>query len=157
MKKKILIFLCVLIISACGDKTESQLKNEAKEAVTKKLSQNYKPDECRNWKVMASSGLAPMGRTVAICDDGFNVSKGLTFSDLSVYRNDDGYVVCGIVSGQSDISRIGARFVYAADSKNSLFIKMSKYPMFLSGGSTSRQLVSQLTDIYNQTYREMCK
>lgn len=54
MKKKILIFLCVLIISACGDKTESQLKNEAKEAVTKKLSQNYKPDECRNWKVMAS-------------------------------------------------------------------------------------------------------
>nr|WP_315299923.1 hypothetical protein [Raoultella terrigena] len=157
MKKNIFILLCVLIISACGDKTESQLKNEAKEAVTKKLSQNYNPDECMNWKFMASSGLAPMGRTVAICDDSFNVSKGLTFADLSVYRNDDSYVVCGIVSGHSDISRIGARFVYAADSKNSLFIKMSKYPMFFSSGDTSRKLVSQLTDIYNRTYREMCK
>lgn len=130
MKKKILIFLCVLIISACGDKTESQLKNEAKETVTKKLSQNYKPDECRNWKVMASSGLAPMGRTVAICDDGFNVSKGLTFSDLSVYRNDDGYVVCGIVSGQSDISRIGARFVYAVDSKIVCLLKCQNTQCF---------------------------
>lgn len=37
--------------------------------------------------------------------------------------------VCGIVSGHTDISRIGARFVYQDGDSESVAIKKSKHPM----------------------------
>ncbi|KWQ69670.1 hypothetical protein AH86_14635 [Salmonella enterica subsp. enterica serovar Tennessee] len=39
---------------------------------------------------MASGGAISKRAAIAVCDDNFNVSKGLTFSDVKVYRHESG-------------------------------------------------------------------
>jgi ribulose 1,5-bisphosphate synthetase/thiazole synthase len=65
---------------------------------------------------------------VAVCDNDFNVSKGLTFSDVKIYRHDNRAAICGVVSGHTDISRIGARFIYTLVIEI-VTLKQSKYPL----------------------------
>ncbi|HFL1443966.1 hypothetical protein [Pseudocitrobacter sp. MW920760] len=118
-----------LTLTGCGEKTDEQLIKSAQEAVKKELTSKYKPGECDNWTFMASGGAVSKRAAIAVCDDNFNVSKGLTFSDVKVYRHESGGAVCGIVSGHTDISRIGARFVYQDGDSESVAIKKSKHPM----------------------------
>lgn len=112
-----------LTLTGCGEKTDEQLIKSAQEAVKKELTSKYKPGECDNWTFMASGGAISKRAAIAVCDDNFNVSKGLTFSDVKVYRHESGGAVCGIVSGHTDISRIGARFVYQDGDSESVAIK----------------------------------
>lgn len=118
-----------LALAGCGEKTDEQLIKSAQEAVTKELTSKYKPGECDNWKFMAAGGAISQRAAIALCDSNFNVSKGLSFSDVKVYRHENGDAVCGIVSGHTDISRIGARFVYEDSDSRSVVIKKSKFPI----------------------------
>ncbi len=155
--KKIILCLCVLIISACGDKTDDQLKTQAKSAVEKHLREKYSPADCQKWSAMAGNNLVAKSRAIAVCDDGFNVNKGLEYSNVEVYRNGKETAVCGVVSGYTDKSRIGARFVYSVNNNEKVTLKMSKYPVLLSGDKTSRALAAQMIESLNDIEKLSCK
>ncbi|ENO0837940.1 hypothetical protein ACA531_002970 [Enterobacter hormaechei subsp. steigerwaltii] len=139
-----------LTLTGCGEKTDEQLIKSAQEAVTKELSGKYKPGECDNWKFMEAGGAISKGSAIAVCDDNFNVSKGLTFTDIKVYRHEHRDVVCGIVSGHTDISRIGAKFVYTAGDNKMITIKKSKEPMLgRDKDSTSIELMKLQRNQYD--------
>ncbi|MGU7801752.1 hypothetical protein ACV2ZF_31485, partial [Escherichia coli] len=66
MKKIIILFLCILVISACGDKTDDQLKIKAKSAVEKYLQDKYSPADCQRWLSMADNNLASKSKAIAV-------------------------------------------------------------------------------------------
>lgn len=137
MRKILLAATVVFFLAACGDKSDSQLEKEAKEAVTKELSQKYKPGECDRWKIMEAGGAINKGSSTVVCDSNFKVDRGLVFSEVKIYRHNGRNAVCGIVSGYTDISKIGGRFVYTDGDAGHVFIKKSKEPAFLSDKSES--------------------
>lgn len=71
---------------------------------------------------------------------------GLDFSEIKVFRNESSNAVCGIVSGHTDISKIGGRFVYTDGDAGHVFIKKSKEPAFLSDKSESGRNMLKLLD-----------
>lgn len=119
----------------CYAKSDAQIVNDAKEAVRKELSQKYKPGECERWRTLEGSGKARSGSAVINCDSNFNPLLGLDFSDIKVFRHENSNAVCGIVSGYTDISRIGGRFVYTDGESGHVFIKKSKEPAVLADKS----------------------
>lgn len=131
-----LIIIGLLFLSHfCYAKSDTQIINDAKEAVRKELSQKYKPGECERWRTLEGSGKARSGSAVINCDSNFNPLLGLDFSDIKVFRHENSSAVCGIVSGHTDISRIGGRFVYTDGESGHVFIKESKEPAFLADKS----------------------
>ncbi|EPQ5213717.1 hypothetical protein L9D05_000896 [Klebsiella aerogenes] len=157
MKKIIILFLCILVISACGDKTDDQLKIKAKSAVEKYLQDKYSPADCQRWLSIADNNLASKSKAIAVCDNGFNVTKGLEYTNIEVYRNGKDVSVCGVVSGYTDKSKIGAKFVYTINDNEKITLKMSKYPVLLSGDKASRLLAAQMIESLNDIERISCK
>lgn len=147
MRKILLSATVVFFLAACGDKSDSQLEKEARDAVTKELSQKYKPGECDRWKIMEAGGAINKGSSTVVCDSNFKVDRGLVFSEVKIYRHNGRNAVCGIVSGYTDISKIGGRFVYTDGEHGHVFIKKSKEPVFLSSNNqTSRDVLKMLDD-----------
>ncbi|EAB2726207.1 hypothetical protein MCV52_001789 [Salmonella enterica] len=155
MNKLLIVLFACILLSGCDKKSDDVLLTEAKLSVKSTLENSYKQGECRRWQSMSSNEIAPKARMIAVCDSNFNISNGVVFSEMKVYRHKRGSAVCGIVSGETDISKIGAKFVYV-DSNESPFIKMSKYPVLLSGGESSRKLTEQLIDVFNRSYESWC-
>ncbi|MFZ5232581.1 hypothetical protein ACOY6S_18115 [Enterobacter bugandensis] len=150
-----IICIVSLALAGCGEKTDEQLIKNAQEAVAKELASKYKPGECDNWKFMEAGGAISKGPAIAVCDDSFNVSKGLTFTGIKVYRHEHRDVVCGIVSGHTDISRIGARFVYTAGDNKMVTIKKSKEPVLGRGKDpTSIELMKLLRNQFDMVVRD---
>ena len=142
-----LIIIGLLFLSHfCYAKSDTQIINDAKEAVRKELSQKYKPGDCERWRLLEASGKARSGSAVIICDSNFNPLLGLDFSEIKVFRNESSNAVCGIVSGHTDISKIGGRFVYTDGDAGHVFIKKSKEPAFLSDKSESGRNMLKLLD-----------
>ncbi|ECD9382409.1 hypothetical protein FNI57_09870 [Salmonella enterica subsp. salamae] len=155
MKKLSFILLTCMFMSGCEKKSDDALFEEAKTSVKSTLAKDYKLGECQRWRVMSDDKIAPKARMIAVCDSSFNISNALVFSDMKVYRKEKHSAVCGVVSGKTDISRIGARFVYV-DNNETPFVKMSKYPDRLSGSEVSRKLTEQLIDVFNRSYESWC-
>ncbi|EJV1068780.1 TPA: hypothetical protein ACS61N_000354 [Klebsiella oxytoca] len=130
--RRLLIAGLLFLSPFCYAKSDAQIVNDAKEAVRKELSQKYKPGDCERWRLLEGSGKARGGSAVINCDSNFNPLLGLDFSDIKVFRRENSNAVCGIVSGHTDISRIGGRFVYTDGDNGHVFIKNSKYPSFLT-------------------------
>lgn len=154
MKK--LLSLAILIIAAPNFANADAADSSVKDAVTKKLEDRYKPGECDKWKTMASGGAIANGNAIAKCDNDFNPAYGLDFSSLEVKGNAE--VVCGIVSGRTDLSRIGARFVYEVKS-GSVTLKPSKYPMYslASSGEFGKNQINLENKQYELVYNSKCK
>lgn len=133
--RRLLIAGLLFLSPFCYAKSDAQIVNDAKEAVRKELSQKYKPGECERWRTLEGSGKARSGSAVINCDSNFNPLLGLDFSDIKVFRHENSSAVCGIVSGHTDISRIGGRFVYTDGESGHVFIKKSKEPAFLADKS----------------------
>jgi len=134
--------VAALLISGCGDKTDSQLTKDAQELVKQELAKKYKPGECDKWLSMESAGVIKSRASSAACDNNFNVSKGLAFSDMKVYRHESYNTVCGNVSGYTDIGSIDGKFVFSDSNGGRVFIKNSKYPMLQqSDNKNTRDLV----------------
>lgn len=130
--RRLLIAGLLFLSPFCYAKSDAQIINDAKEAVRKELSQKYKPGECERWRLLEGGGKARSGSAVINCDSNFNPLLGLDFSDIKVFRHENSNAVCGIVSGHTDISRIGGRFVYTEGESGHVFIKNSKYPSILT-------------------------
>lgn len=150
MKKLTICIAIAILVSGCGDKTDSQLKNEAQEAVKRKLEKEYKPGECDKWLFMASAGVINKDAPRLVCDTTFNLSKGVVFSGESVYRHKDYVAVCGNVSGYTDAGNISAQYVYVDEGDDNLSIKKSKSSLLLAGGENNiknQKLFDQLFDL----------
>lgn len=139
MLKKILVTFIPLVLSGCNHPSDDEIISDAKKAVIQELKSTYKPDECLRWKMMESGGAVQKGAAVMNCDKSMNPNKEITFSELKVYRHKDHNSVCGIVSGSTDISRIGARFAYSSAETNSPFLYYSKYPVIESSSDTKQK------------------
>lgn len=144
--KQVIITGLLFLSPFCYAKSDAQIVNDAKEAVRKELSQKYKPGDCERWRLLEASGKARSGSAVINCDSNFNPLLGLDFSDIKIFRNDNSNAVCGIVSGHTDISRIGGRFVYTDGNSGHVFIKKSKEPAFLVDKSESGRNMLKILD-----------
>lgn len=158
MKKFIIAVSCSLFISSSYAESNEQINKAAETAVKSELSKNYKQGECQKWLLMADNGNVSKKRAIANCDNDFNVDKGLTFSEVKIYRHEDKNAVCGIVSGFTDISRIGSRFVYTDGEYGHVTIKNSKYPTFhLSDDQLSKNMITLINNQYKNESNLYCK
>lgn len=131
MKKHALgIVLAALAFSVNAQSVE-QIEFAAKLAVKNEVMKRYKPGDCDRWKALEKSGQAKAGSALANCDSAFNPAFDLSFSDVKVFRHENYNAVCGVVSGRTDVSKIGGRFVYTDGDSGHVFVKNSKYPGFL--------------------------
>lgn len=153
---KSFLTVAILIVAAPSFANTDGDISSAKDAVTKKLEERYKPGECDKWKVMASGGAIANGKAIAKCDNDFNPAYGLDFNSLELKK--DAEVICGIVSGRTDLSRIGARFVYEIKSGN-VTLKPSKYPMYslASSGEFGKNQINLENKQYELVYNSKCK
>ncbi|MCE1340622.1 hypothetical protein LWV32_02300 [Enterobacter asburiae] len=157
MKKFFAILLLILATPSFAN-TDDVTVTSAKEAVNKLLEARYKPGECSKWKVMASGGAISQGSAIAKCDNDFNPAYGLDFSSIKEKKVDDAVSVCGIVSGRTELSRIGARFVYESKTGH-VTIKPSKFPMasLASSGDLGKNLIKIENKQYHIVYNSNCK
>ncbi|RDA68365.1 hypothetical protein DVH07_06610 [Hafnia paralvei] len=155
--KKILSIAIIFIAVPCFANTDTAVSS-ARVAVTKKLESRYKPDECEKWKLMASGGAIAQESAIAKCDNDFNPVYGLVFSSLDVKGDAGEESVCGDVSGRTDISRIGARFVYEVKTGN-VTIKPSKYPLasLASSGELGKNQIKIENKQYELVYKAKCE
>lgn len=155
---KRLLSVAILIFASPSFANIDTAVSSAKAAVTKKLEARYKPGECDKWKVMASGGAIANGNAIAKCDNDFNPSYGLNFISLEAKGDEGAEIVCGIVSGRTDISRIGARFVYEVKS-GSTTLKPSKYPMYslASSGEFGKKQIDLENKQYELVHDLKCK
>ncbi|EAB6961518.1 hypothetical protein QD242_003002 [Salmonella enterica] len=155
MNKLPLILLACVLLPGCDNKSDEALLTEAKTSVKSALAKEYKPGECENWRFMESAGTISQGASKVVCDRSFNISKGVEFHDVKIFRHEGKDAVCGIVSGETDLSRIGARFVYV-DADESTFLKMSRHPGSFRSNE-SRHLTSLIIDNFNKSQERWCK
>ncbi|MGZ0799613.1 hypothetical protein ACXNAL_00055 [Kluyvera ascorbata] len=156
MKRFLAIATLIVATPAMANKEDAAISS-AKAAVTKTLESRYKPGECAKWKVMASGGAIAQENALAKCDNDFNPAYGLDFSSMEVKGSESTRSVCGIVSGQTDLSRIGARFVYEVKTGN-VTIKPSKFPLasLASSGELGKNQIKIENKQYDLIYNSYC-
>lgn len=155
---KRLLTVAILIFAAPSFANTDAVIASAKAAVTEKLESRYKPGECEKWKLMASGGAIAQESAIAKCDNDFNPEYGLDFSSLDVIDYSGKESVCGVVSGRTDLSRIGARFVYEVKT-GYVTIKPSKFPMasLRSSGELGKNQIKIENKQYELNYNLYCK
>lgn len=125
MNKLLIAFSITTLLVGC-DKSDSQLTSSAERAVKEQVIKDYSHNMCDTAKALARFNSE--SDITGSCDSDFKPSAGLRFSDMKVYRHKDSTAVCGIVSGRTDISRIGAKFIYLEKNGDTfVFMQKSKY------------------------------
>ncbi|EAN3488463.1 hypothetical protein EFJ13_12715 [Salmonella enterica] len=154
-----LFLLLFLVASPFFVQSESieRIEDQAKLAVKNEIIKQYKPGNCEKWKVLESSGQAKVGSALANCDGAFNPAFELSFSDVKVFQHENYNAVCGVVSGRTDVSKIGGRFVFTDGANNHVFIKLSKYPAFLMDESPLSKNMLKILDNQLQVESKVCK
>lgn len=155
--KRILAIAILIVATPVMANKEGATISSAKAAVTKTLESRYKPGECAKWKSMASGGSIAQENALAKCDNEFNPAYGLDFSSIEVKGSEGARSVCGIVSGKTDLSRIGARFVYEVKT-GSVTIKPSKFPLasLASSGELGKNQIKLENKQYDLIYNSYC-
>jgi hypothetical protein len=122
-----LLVLSALLIAGCGDTPDDKIIGDVKAKITNFLEVNK--GTCDAWRFMKDAK-DPQSRNTYFreCDTRI-IPQGITFSGLEVYRHKNFTVVCGVVSGRTDVSRQGMRFVEFWDRNDGAYLK-SRY----SGG-----------------------
>ncbi|MEG5378631.1 hypothetical protein UXP84_04835 [Enterobacter hormaechei] len=132
MKNSILLSLLLCSTSLYAQGTA--LVDQAKAAVIDSLKSRESTNKCAEFTRVAATDETKKPLAIATCDNTFVVANGLTFSDAKVVESENGKAVCGVVSGKTHISKIGARFVYVEKS-NTVTIKPSKQPVMTSSAA----------------------
>ncbi|AXW85751.1 hypothetical protein AU509_13350 [Lonsdalea britannica] len=130
---------------------------KAKNAVLNQLTARQNIKECTKFKILAKGGEIDKSAVIAKCDNDFNVNYGLEYSSLKIHHLNDGLTVCGIVSGTTELSRIGARFVYEAGSGN-VTLKPSKHPFYnhQASGEFGKNMAKLVNNQYRIVYKASC-
>jgi len=131
---KNLILLSLLLCSTSLYAQDTALVEQTKTAVIDNLKSREATNKCAEFMRVAAADESKKPLAIATCDNTFLVASGLTFSDVKVVESESGKAVCGVVSGKTHISKIGARFVYVEKS-NTVTIKPSKQPVMTSSAA----------------------
>lgn len=125
------ILLSLLLCSTSLYAQDTALVDKAKTAIIDNLKTREATNKCAEFMRVAATDESKKPFTLATCDNTFTVASGLTFSDVKVVESESGKAVCGVVSGKTYLSKIGARFVYV-EKNNAVTIKPSKQPVMTS-------------------------
>lgn len=128
------ILLSLLLCSTSLYAQDTALVEQAKAAVIDNLKSREATNKCAEFIRVAAADESKKTLAIATCDNTFVVANGLTFSDIKVVESESGKAACGIVSGKTHLSKIGARFVYA-EKNNTVTIKPSKQPVMTSSAA----------------------
>jgi hypothetical protein len=151
LNKILVVCISTALLVSCN-KSDEQTISEAKKAVQTKVENDYGRNMCASAKILAR--VSSESDVLENCDRDFKPSAGLTFSNVRVYHHKDSAAVCGIVSGRTDISRIGARFVYYVESGNTyVFMQTSKY----RSTPASKKSVNLVREMVNADIAERCQ
>lgn len=152
---RLTLAIVVLSLSTLCNASDEAIIAKAKSAVLEQLTARQHTEECTKFKILAANGEIDKSAAVAKCDNDFNVDYGLEFSDLKVNHKSDRDSVCGTVSGRTELSKIGARFVYEAGS---VTLKPSKYPMYNhhNSGDFGKTQVTLENNQYHIQYKASC-
>jgi hypothetical protein len=146
-----MVYLVAALLTGCN-KSEKKLIADAKNAVQEKVVKDYNQNLCDNEKMLVRLNIK--SNLLGSCDSEFKPSAGLTFSDINFYQHKDSVAVCGIVSGRTDIGRIGARFAYIEQgSNNYVFLQKSRYHTTES----SKHSVYLLAALIRNQINEICQ
>lgn len=156
MRKVILLFM-LAVCSHVAIAGEDQYQSEAQGAIREELTAAQLKSSCSLMASMADSDISKRPFAIASCDNDFSVPDGLSFSDMKIYKHDGDNYVCGVVSGKTELSRIGARFIYSASYKAITF-KYSKYPLLYYGHDKFyKTAVVIQTNQYRIEHDQYCK
>jgi hypothetical protein len=125
------ILLSLLLCSTSLYAQDAALIDNAKSAVIDNLKSREATNKCAEFMRVAADDESKKPFAIATCDNTFAVTNGLTFSNVEVVKSESGKAVCGVVSGKTHLSKIGARFVYVEKNK-AVTIKPSKQPVMTS-------------------------
>lgn len=125
------ILLSLLLCSTSLYAQDAALIDHAKSAVIDNLKSREATNKCAEFMRLAADDESKKPFALATCDNTFAVANGLTFSDITVVESEGDKAVCGVVSGKTHLSKIGARFVYVEKNK-AVTIKPSKQPVMTS-------------------------
>lgn len=121
------LVLSALVVAGCGDPPDEKIISDVKAKITDYFEINK--GRCDAWRFM-SDAKDPHFRNAYFIECDTRISPiDLTFSDVKVYKNGGITAVCGVVSGHTDISRQGMRFVQLWNKKDWVYLR-SRY----SGG-----------------------
>lgn len=132
MKNSILLLLMLCSTSLYAQ--DMGLVDQAKTAIIDNLKTREAKNKCAEFMGVAATDESKQPFALATCDNTFVVANGLTFSDVKVVESESGKAVCGVVSGKTHLSKIGARFVYV-EKNNAVTIKPSKQPVMTSSAA----------------------
>ncbi|EHK8991076.1 hypothetical protein KCT17_003644 [Escherichia coli] len=139
--KRVLTMMVLVLLVGCKPaaptvQDDNKIIEQSKQALVYKLSKTHAEGRCERAQRLADYGAGTRRGALSICDSIFDVNNEYQFSDVKLYRNPtDGAYVCGIISGWSEISRIGARFIIylkngkTPESLTDIYIVKSKYPI----------------------------
>ncbi|MGA9606512.1 MAG: hypothetical protein WBR21_05770 [Rouxiella badensis] len=155
--KKVMLLLILAVCSQAAIAGEDQYQLEAQGAVREKLATVQLKSSCSLLAAMAKNDISKRPSAIASCDNDFSLSDGLNFSDMNTFNHNGETYVCGIASGKTALSRIGARFIFRNSDKHITF-KYSKYPFLYSASDQSaRTAVVIQTNQYRIEHDQYCK
>lgn len=138
-----LLVLTALVIAGCGDTPDEKIISDVKTKITDYFQINK--GICGAWQFMKNTKDPDLRNAyLRECDTRIR-PDGLTFSDMKVYRSDGVTAVCGVVSGRTDISRQGMRFVQRLDKNDWAYLR-SRY----SGGKQPPDVASSFWNYHNK-------
>lgn len=122
--RKLLIVMSVILLVSCNQPKDEKIIEDVQARITDMLKINY--GGCENWRSLQGSK-DPSMRAMFLrnCDSRIN-PENIMFSEMKVYHHKQFVVVCGIVSGRTDVSRQGMRFVQFWDRDDWAYMH-SKY------------------------------
>jgi len=128
------ILLSLLLCSTSLYAQDTALVEQTKTAVIDNLKSREATNKCAEFMRVAADDESKKPLAIATCDNTFVVANGLTFSDVKIVESKSGKAACGVVSGKTHLSKIGARFVYV-EKNNTVTIKPSKQPVMTSSAA----------------------
>ncbi|WP_316516248.1 putative periplasmic lipoprotein [Klebsiella aerogenes] len=149
MRKIMVCFIASFLLLGCGQLTDEKVIADVKEKIVKKLSSSY--GKCDSYKFLSNSPVPEFKNAYLLHCDNFLNPNDLSFSDVKVYNHGEFTVVCGVVSGRTDLSRQGMRFVEFWDRNDSAEMQ-SKY-----SGRRINHILGSPVKTYRDYYQKFCK
>lgn len=145
-----------LLSAGCAGKSDSQLKEEARNAVITKMAVFNDKQPCADVmrKKEITFGAEANKMAMKLCGGIFDWEKPVVLSEVKIYRGETP-TVCGVASGTSRAgSRLGTRFVWHPAAVTAVNLK-PVYPLI--GSDKMRDAYHALNKIYADAESQYCK
>ncbi|MCC3749692.1 hypothetical protein LLQ46_22805 [Rouxiella badensis] len=146
--KAILFIAMVILLSSCNNSDDKAVIANVEVKITNKFKVAF--GGCEAYSFLKESESPEFRREyLRHCDWDIDPNS-VKFSEMKVYHHEAFTVVCGTVSGRTNLSRQGARFVEIYEQKNGALIQ-SKY-----SGVAMRNVSGMPVETYRSYYKKYC-